>query len=208
MPKTPEQNRASTQLLAAAEAAESIPGWGDRDHLVRLAGLAQTALRSGGLAVEVGSWKGRSAYVLAAQCAKIGARLLCIDTWMPLPADHPHAADYARMEYRELSEDPEAVFAAFREHLATFAGLVEAWRGDSRRLHTQLPDGGVDLVYLDGDHSEPVIGQDLDHFWPKVRPGGVFCGDDWGQEGVTPAVIARFPGVSVMGGLWWVRRDG
>lgn len=198
----------TSSLLAAAEAAESIPGWGDRDHLVRLAGLAQTALRPGGLAVEVGTWKGRSAYVLATQCAEVGARLLCIDTWAPLGADHPRARDYREREYRELSEDPEAVFQAFRENLTAFAGIVEAWRGDSRVLHVQLHDGSADLVYLDGDHSEPVIGQDLDHFWPKVRPGGVFCGDDWGQEGVTPAVIARFPRVSVMGGLWWVRRDG
>lgn len=41
-----------------------------------------------------------------------------------------------------------------------------------------FPDGHFDFVYIDADHSFEGCYGDLHAWWPKVRTGGIFCGDD------------------------------
>jgi len=43
----------------------------------------------------------------------------------------------------------------------------------------QIPDASLDFVYLDGDHTLRGIMFDLNLYAPKVRPGGMVCGDDY-----------------------------
>lgn len=40
-------------------------------------------------------------------------------------------------------------------------------------------DNSLDLVYIDGDHTLAGVQQDLAAWWPKVKVGGIFCGDDY-----------------------------
>jgi SAM-dependent methyltransferase len=49
-------------------------------------------------------------------------------------------------------------------------------------------DGYFDLIYIDGDHTFDGVAKDLAAWFPKVRPGGVFCGDDYDWDGVKGAV--------------------
>lgn len=48
--------------------------------------------------------------------------------------------------------------------------------------------GTVDCVFIDGDHRYPAVKQDLNAWIPKVKSGGVFCGDDYWMEDVKRAV--------------------
>jgi hypothetical protein len=59
-----------------------------------------------------------------------------------------------------------------------------------------FPDGSLDFVYIDANHSEPYITQDIETWAPKVRSGGVVAGDDYarikgtgGQDSSNWAVI-------------------
>ena len=59
-----------------------------------------------------------------------------------------------------------------------------------------------DVIFLDGDHSYEGVKRDLNAWWPKLKSGGLFCGDDYhhasnfmspgntdeGQYGVVEAV--------------------
>lgn len=45
-----------------------------------------------------------------------------------------------------------------------------------------------DFIYVDGDHSYEEVKKDLNAWYPKVKEGGVFCGDDY-QEGAWQGVI-------------------
>ena len=40
-------------------------------------------------------------------------------------------------------------------------------------------DGSLDFVYIDGDHTLKGTNTDLAAWWPKLRPGGWLCGDDY-----------------------------
>ncbi len=40
-------------------------------------------------------------------------------------------------------------------------------------------DGSLDLVFVDGDHSEQAFVPDIEAWWKKLRVGGILCGDDY-----------------------------
>jgi hypothetical protein len=52
----------------------------------------------------------------------------------------------------------------------------------------QIPDGSLDCVFVDGDHSYEAVKQDLPFWWRKIRVGGQMLGDDYWMEDVRCAV--------------------
>lgn len=40
-------------------------------------------------------------------------------------------------------------------------------------------DGAFDFVYIDANHWEPEVRNDVEKWWPKVRRGGILAGHDW-----------------------------
>lgn len=46
-------------------------------------------------------------------------------------------------------------------------------------------DGSLSCVYIDGNHAYDWVVKDLENWWPKVRPGGIFGGHDF-YEAHTP----------------------
>jgi predicted O-methyltransferase YrrM len=45
-----------------------------------------------------------------------------------------------------------------------------------------LPDGSLDWVYIDGNHNEPFVGNDLALCLRKVKPNGIITGDDYNWQ--------------------------
>lgn len=45
----------------------------------------------------------------------------------------------------------------------------------------RIPDGSLDFVYIDANHSEPYVTQDITAWFPKVRKGGVVAGHDYAR---------------------------
>ncbi|MBU3591454.1 class I SAM-dependent methyltransferase [Polynucleobacter sp. 78F-HAINBA] len=56
----------------------------------------------------------------------------------------------------------------------------------------QFQDESFDLVYIDGDHTYEGVVKDLAAWYPKVKKGGIICGDDIGWPGVKKAVDEFF----------------
>ena len=52
-------------------------------------------------------------------------------------------------------------------------------RALSTQSAQQFADGKFDLVYLDALHTKPAVREDLHAWWPKLRAGGLFSGDDY-----------------------------
>lgn len=55
----------------------------------------------------------------------------------------------------------------------------QLFEGDSTKIHTLFKDIKFDLIYVDGSHWYHDVKQDLENFYPLVREGGIFCGDDY-----------------------------
>ena len=72
-----------------------------------------------------------------------------------------------------------------------YLSVVEKFRSDARvKIHRAmseaaletLPDGTLDWVYIDGNHNEPFINQDLEICLRKVKPDGIIAGDDFNWQ--------------------------
>lgn len=92
-------------------------------------------------------------------------------------ATHPEAllvsVDISERNYRA---DLLRSFARDRQRIELLVGdsTAESTRAESRRL---FPDG-VDLLFLDGDHSYEGISRDFELYWRLVQPGGMIVFHD------------------------------
>lgn len=113
---------------------------------------------------EVGVWKGE--YSLA--FCRAGLQWTCIDPWAP----------YA--DYREKKNDANLIAQAYHEARAKLAPyrctLVKASSLDAA---ADIPDGSLDVVYIDGNHEAPFVRADLETWTKKLKPAGLLCGHDY-----------------------------
>ncbi len=65
---------------------------------------------------------------------------------------------------------------------------VEIIRERSELAHELFEDNYFDYVYIDGEHSYNAVLSDLTNYLPKIKVGGLLIGDDYGWEGIEPAV--------------------
>lgn len=174
----------------ALRAVDGVEGWMTEDQLKRLWDVA-SAVPTGGRLVEIGSFHGRSAIVLA-RAAPAGAEVVAID---------PHAgSDRGPGEIAAEQSRGERDHAAFGANLAA-AGVTENVR------HVRLPSqdahgsvgGEIHLLHVDGAHRYSPARDDIADWGARVRPGGrMLIHDSFSSIGVTGAQLRLL----VFSGRW------
>ncbi len=163
---------------SALEAADGAEGWLTEDQARRLFERA----REGGRIVEIGSFRGRSAIVMAQAAADRG-ELVAID---------PHAGgDRGPREIAAQADRGDADFDAFHANLerAGVEGRVRHVRRFSADAHAEVT-GPFDLLYVDGAHSYGPARDDLARWGARVRPGGhMLVHDSFSAVGLTLAIL-------------------
>ncbi len=143
------------------EQAATIPGW---MTFAELTWLRRTALamppRS--RVVELGCWKGRATAAVAVP----HVQLFSVDNFRG--GDNTTRRLAAR----------ENVKAAFLSNVRKFGLPVTLIAMDTRKAARLFPDGSVDWLFSDADHER--FRQELSRWLPKVKPGGVVSGHDYG----------------------------
>jgi hypothetical protein len=167
----------------ALEAVEGVEGWLTEGQARRLWDGARQ-LGPGSTIVEIGSYRGRSAIVLAL-AAPAGSTVIAID---------PHAGnDRGPRQWTGTAEEGELDHRTFKSNLerAGVSAQVRHVREFSQRA-LQAVDGEVDLLYIDGAHKLRPAGADIDRWGARVRPGGVMLiHDSFASVGVTLALMQR-----------------
>lgn len=128
-------------------------------------------INEGATCVEVGVWKGDFSKLIAAKPIK---ELHLVDPWVSI-TDIParwHAAP---------QEDMDAIYSSVSEAFSSNP-KVSIHREFSVDAAKTFKDDSVDWIYIDGNHSYDFVKADLEAWWPKLKSGGVLCGDDY-QEG-------------------------
>jgi hypothetical protein len=166
----------------ALAAVEGVEGWLSEGQARRLFERAASVPPSGRI-VEIGSYRGRSAIVLAAAAGSAGVEIVAID---------PHAGnDRGPQEIHGTASEGDADNEAFLGNLAR-AGVSDAVR------HVRLPsqdalgavEGPIDLLYVDGAHRLAPAMNDIARWGARVRPGGsLFVHDSFSSVGVTLALL-------------------
>lgn len=168
-------------LADALAAAEGVEGWLSDDQAGRLWERA-AALRPGAAIVEIGSYRGRSAIVLAT-AAPAGVEVVAID---------PHAGnDRGPREISGTESEGEADHQAFMANLRR-AGVSERVRHVRRSSQDALSevDGDVNLLYVDGAHRYVPARADIERWGARVAPGGtMLIHDAFSSIGVTLALV-------------------
>lgn len=167
--------------------------------------------RTAKLAVEVGTWTGRSAEAILSGMDDGGTEgvLICVDHFQGSPGN---------MAYGRWVEDKEGqgkVRGAWYERMGKWASRMpyraQLWEMESAEAaklfagHVDDKIAGPDFIFLDGDHLPSALQRDIDLWWPLVRPGGFLCGHDYNI--VLEAVQSRFPVNQIQTGpidLWRV----
>ena len=157
-----------------------VQGWMTRDQACRLWDRAG-ALGAGDRIVEIGSFHGRSAIVLAS-AAPPGTEIVTID---------PHGGnDRGPNEFEGYEDEAEQDHQTFRANLerAGVAERIRHLRAYSRDAIGDVP-GEIDLLYIDGAHRYTPALEDLQMWAPKVSYGGTLLVDDtFSAWGLTVAI--------------------
>lgn len=165
-----------------------LQGWnGELPILERL--IREVAPR---LVIEVGTWKGQSAATMGRLLREYGGKIVCVDTWLGSleMIDCPH-----RSEWLQRRNGLPSVYFTFLSNMIQtgLAGTVIPFPMISRTAAQwfALHEVQAELVYIDASHEYQDVLDDLRHYWPLVRPGGILFGDDYGDPawpGVRKAV--------------------
>jgi hypothetical protein len=124
----------------------------------------------GATIAEVGVFRGDFAQHILAQCDTV-EKYYMIDPWSHLD-DWNKPCNKTSDEFAKVKEE------ALRK-TAFAAGKRVILQGKTTEVSCNLPDHGLDLAYIDGDHTLKGITIDLIRVFPKIRKGGVLGGDDF-----------------------------
>src|SRR5262249_38187446 len=104
--------------------------------------------------------------------AWMGRSLTLLDCWEPqdpsVYLDIKCADPASHNANRRLCDD-----------LASRDGRVTLLQAYTPAAAAHFDDGAFDWVYLDANHSFRTVREDLEAWWPKIRPGGLFAGHDY-----------------------------
>lgn len=186
-------------------ALADVEGWLTEAQARRLWDRA-AALTAPATVVEIGSYRGRSAVVLASAAAD-GVRVVAVD---------PHAGnDRGPRELEGTAEEGQSDHDAFLANLAA-AGVAERVDHVRKMSSAALGDveGDVDLLYVDGAHRYRPALDDLVRWGARVADGGsMLVHDSFNSVGVTLAQLRslvpgrRFRYVGRIGSMSEYRRE-
>lgn len=111
-------------------------------------------------------------------------RLHLVDPWR-----HEEGNRYREARYGGLGPAGQAVLderykrvrVKFDEEIRN--GQVRIHRATSGSIYRDFEDHYFDWIYVDGNHLYEFVVQDLELYFPKVKPGGYLTGDDYGSSG-------------------------
>jgi predicted O-methyltransferase YrrM len=140
---------------------------------------AAGALEAPAQVVEIGSYHGRSAIVLARALATRGV----------LTAIDPHAGNDRGPQEEETPAAGQSDYECFVSNLAR-AGVDVCHVRQASQQALGAVEGPVDLLYVDGAHGYRDARGDIRAWGARVRPGGVLLAHDaFSSVGVTLALL-------------------
>lgn len=172
--------------------SELPQGWfSDEDINVYRQMYAQVPI--GGQTAEIGVYRGRSLASVADIIRERNLRVWAVDT------------------FNEYVGDKDDIYSGFMAACKRFEiqDRVTVVASESAVASSMLENHSLDLVFIDGDHSQDAVNADIGTWEPKVREDGRIAGHDYVSEGgVKAAVDARYLARLEANGQIWVARPG
>ncbi len=131
--------------------------------------LANQAAKPSAMLAEIGSWKGHSAYIISKEIKEKGGHLYCIDHWK---------GNIGTKNIEEIAE--KNIYELFEHNMVTLGvrDYITPMIMDSMTAVGEFVDGSIDFLFIDADHRYTPFMDDLTHWYPKIKKGGIICGHD------------------------------
>jgi predicted O-methyltransferase YrrM len=117
---------------------------------------------------EIGVWHGLTSYALLARFPYL--QLLAVDPW-DLGAHNPTMP--------KNTEELKEARLAFHKWTEPYAPRRIVIQDTSFNAAEWIADWSLDFVFIDAVHTYEFIKRDLELYYPKVKPGGLFSGHDY-----------------------------
>ena len=128
--------------------------------------------------VELGVFQGGTSAALLNSLPNL--QLFMVDAWSRFEKESAYRKSGDRMARQTLAQQQDCLRIALQ--------ATQAYRSRRTVMQTttmaaarQFDDGVFDFAFLDADHTYEAIAADIRAWWPKLRPGGMLCGHDYGH---------------------------
>lgn len=180
---------------------KNIPGYFDYEDVYT--DIVRSA-KDGHHFVEIGAWYGQSTSYLAVEVINSGKKIKLdiVDTWK----GSEQMYDPTNAAYDENLIKNGTIFPQFINYMQPVINAINPIEKDSVEASLLYKDSSLDFVFIDAEHKYEFVIQDIRHWLPKVRKGGIIAGHDYGWEGVTRAINEVFGqgNYSTSGQCWLV----
>jgi len=136
--------------------------------------------------IEIGSYKGRSTSYLMELCLKKQKKIniICIDHFLG-SVEHQGEANL----YDNFLHNTSNMLYRYP---------IVVLKGDSNEIHKFIPEKSIYACMIDASHDYVSVKKDICNYLPKIKSGGIICGDDYDWPGVASAVHEILNDVSVV----------
>lgn len=138
--------------------------------------------------VEIGSWKGRSACYLGVEIVNSGKNIKfdCVDLWTVTEKELIESSlDLS------LSKD-DNLYKTFLNSIQPLKDIINPIRSSSVNASSLYEDNSLDFVFIDAGHDYKSVKEDIEHWFKKVKIGGIIAGHDCYLPDVQKAVTEYF----------------
>lgn len=104
-------------------------------------------------------------------------KLYLVDLWQHV--------DGMTAELGDPAWDHEAVFRKCMEKIQPYKDRVVVLRGWAHEAVQDVPDESLGMVYEDATHKKEWVLKNLEAWYPKLVPGGIYAGHDYLNPGLT-----------------------
>lgn len=169
-----DEQRDTLQLIPHLE---EIEGWLMLLEAVALYDFANSITSNRPIVCEIGTWKGRSAYVLGSAILNKSGLLYCIDPFTgvgdPLSQkSYQELIAQLKTPLRQLFEETMKKF-----ELTDCIKIIQKISEDARRI---FPENKIDVLFIDGNHSYESVRSDYELWSPLIPKGGMIILHDVG----------------------------
>jgi predicted O-methyltransferase YrrM len=133
--------------------------------------------------VEVGVWKGRSASFMAVEIHNSNKKITfdCVDKW---EESSDHIDESNPNTFNTGLQKNDGLYNEYLKNIEPVNHIINSIRTTSVEASKLYSDESLDFVFIDASHDFESVKEDIQHWLPKVKKGGILAGHDyaWCQD--------------------------